>query len=98
MLALGAGAISMEAVAWWTDSGTGSAGAAVGTLSVPGTPAVSVVTTTATLSWAAATAPGAETVDYHVERRADVGLGLERRVRHDGVDADHRPRLLRRTR
>ena len=73
VLALGAGAISMEAVAWWTDSGTGSAGAAVGTLSVPGTPAVSVVTTTATLSWAAATAPGVETVDYHVERRQTAG-------------------------
>ena len=73
VLALGAGALSMEAVAWWTDSGTGSAAAAVGTLSVPGSPDVSVVASTATLNWTAATAPGDDTIGYVVERRETAG-------------------------
>jgi hypothetical protein len=72
-VAIGALAMTLVAVAMWTGAGTGSASAAVGSLGAPGTPAVSVATTTATLGWTAAAAPGAGTVDYSVERRATSG-------------------------
>jgi hypothetical protein len=68
-VALGVGAISFVAFGWWTGVGSGSAGAAVATFGAPGTPAVSVTASVASVSWSAASAPGAGAVDYHVERR-----------------------------
>ena len=54
-------------------TGSGAAPAATTTLVEPGTPALSETNGTVTLSWTAATAPGAGTVDYFVQRRDEFG-------------------------
>ena len=66
--ALGAGAISVAALAFWTAGGSGSAVAAVATLSSPGAPTTSVAGTSVDLAWSAASAPGGGAVVYRVER------------------------------
>ena len=68
-VALGVGGISFVAFGWWTGGGSGNAVAAVATFGAPGTPSVSVTAYVASVSWSAASAPGAGAVDYHVERR-----------------------------
>jgi hypothetical protein len=68
-VALGVVACSFVAFGWWTGGGSGSAGAAVATLGASGTPSVAVAASVASVSWTGASAPGAGTVDYHIERR-----------------------------
>ena len=53
--------------------GLGAATAATTTLVAPGTPAASQTNGTVTVTWTAATAPGAGTVSYFVERRVQPG-------------------------
>jgi hypothetical protein len=69
------GALSLATAGWayWTTTGTGSGSAAVGTLTVPGTPAGTVDSGTVSLSWSASTVSGGSTVEYHIERRPDPG-------------------------
>ena len=70
----GLGLTPLAAFGSWTTGGAGSASATAGTLGTPGTPAISVTSPNATLSWSAATAPGAGVVEYYAERRPTAGV------------------------
>ena len=60
--------LSVAAFAFWTAGGSGSAQAAAAGLGAPGAPSVSVAGASVSLHWSSASAPGAGTVDYRVER------------------------------
>ena len=66
-------AVTATTIAFWAGGGTGAALASVANLGTPGAPVVSVHNGTAMLTWSAATAPGAASVTYWVQRRLDVG-------------------------
>ncbi len=62
------GALSALAFGFWTTGGFGAAPSVAGTLGEPGVPSVSATNGVVSLDWAAASPPGAGTVDYRVER------------------------------
>ncbi len=64
---------TMGAVAFWTSGGTGTASAAVGTLTAPTNVAGVQSGADVNVSWTAGSVGGAGPVSYHVERRDDSG-------------------------
>src|SRR6059058_1253671 len=70
---LGAGALAAVAWGFWSTAGSGTAASVVGTFGEPGAPTLSASNGTVVLEWTPASAPGAGTVDYQVERSGDTG-------------------------
>lgn len=64
--------LCVGAFAFWTNNGTGTASATVGTLTAPGTPGSSSLSSSSvTLQWAGASVTGGGTIDYSLQRRAN---------------------------
>ncbi len=74
-LCLGVGITLLAGVAWayWTGSGSGAAPAVSSTLLAPGTPTMSEINGSVTVTWTASVAPGAGTLSYSVQRRDAFG-------------------------